>query len=76
MQKIPEVGKFDSENEISCLRWINFNGRRKDCVFCKTDTEYAGITVYRHRINMYKKDSDIELNWTEYDTFSKIKAMF
>ena len=46
MQQLPEVGKFDSENEISCLRWIIFNGRRKVCVFCKTDTDSVGITVY------------------------------
>ena len=27
MQQLPEVRKLDSENEISCLRWIIFNGR-------------------------------------------------
>ena len=39
MQQLPGVGKFDSENEISCLRWIIFNGRRKICVFYKSDTD-------------------------------------
>ena len=33
MQQLSEVGKFDSENEISCLRRIIFNGRQKICVF-------------------------------------------
>ena len=73
MQQLPEVGKFDSENEISCLRWIIFNGRRKVCVFCKTDTDYAGITVYRYRYNMFMKDSDIELKATEYNTLLQKK---
>ena len=67
MQQLPEVRKFDSENEISCLRWIIFNGRKK-FVFCKTDTDYVGITEYRYRNNMYMKDSDIELKATEYNT--------
>ena len=56
IQQLPGVGKFDSENEISRLRWIIFNGRRIICVFCKTDTEYVGITVYRYRNNMYTID--------------------
>ena len=73
MQQLPEVGKFDSENEISCLRWIIFNGRRKICVFYKGDTDYVGITVYRYRKNMYMKDSDIELKSTEYSTLLEKK---
>ena len=76
MQQLPEVGKFDCENEIFCLRWIIFNGRRKVCVFCKTDTDYVGITVYRYRNNMFIKDSDIELKATEYNTFAEEKVSF
>ena len=67
IQELPEVGKFDSENEISCLRWIIFNGRTKVCVFCKTDTVYVGIMVYRYHNNIYMTDSDIELKATEYN---------
>ena len=73
MQQIPEVGKFDSENEISCLRWIILNVRRKVCVFCKTDTDYGGFTVYRYRNNMFMKDSDIELKATEFNTILQKK---
>ena len=73
MQQLPEVGKFDSEYEISCLRWIIFNGRRKICVFYKSDTDYVAITVYRYRNNMYMKDSDIELKSTEYNTLLEKK---
>ena len=73
MQQLPEVGKFDSENEISCLRWIIFNWRRKSCVFHKSDTDYVGITVYRYRNNKYMKDSDIELKSTEYNTLLEKK---
>ena len=76
MQQLPKVGKFDSENEISCLRWIIFNGRRKVCLFCKTDTDYVGITVYRYRNNMYMKDSDIELKATEYNSLLQEKNIF
>ena len=52
MHYLPEVWKFDSENKIFWLRWIIFNGGKKVCVFCKTDTQYVGITVYRYRNNM------------------------
>ena len=76
MQQSPEVGKFESENEICCLRWIIFNGRRKLCVFCKTDTDYVGNTVYRYRKNMFMKDSDIELKATEYNTLLQKKKAF
>ena len=73
MQQLPEVGKFDSEDEIFSLRWIIFNGRRKICVFYKSDTDYVGITVYRYRNNMYMKDSDIELKSNEYNTLLEKK---
>ena len=73
MQQLPEVGYFDSEKELSCLSWIIFNGRIEVCVFCKTNTEYVGITVYRYHYNMYKKDSDIELKATEYNTILQKK---
>ena len=73
MQQLPEVGKFDSGNGISCLRWIIFNGRRKICVFYKTDTDYVGITVYQYRNNMYMKDSDIQLKSTENNTLMEKK---
>ena len=59
---------FNFEKATSRLRWITFNARRKVCVSCKTDTDYVGITVYRHRSNMYNKDSDIELKATGYNT--------
>ena len=73
MQQLPEVRKFDSENELSCLRWLIFNGNIKVCVFCKTNTDYVGITVYRYRYNMYTKDSDIEFKATENNTFLQKK---
>ena len=56
LQQLLEVGKLDSENEISCLSWISFDGRRKTCVFGKTDNDNVGITVYRYRGIMYMKD--------------------
>ena len=58
MQQFPEVGKFHSENEISCLKWIIFKGRRKNCVFYKTDTDYVSITVYRYKRFRYRAQSN------------------
>ena len=75
MQQLEEVKKFDSENKISCLRWINFNGRSKICVFCKTDTDYVGTTVYQYRNDMYMKDSDIELKATHYNALLQKKKV-
>ena len=77
MQQLPKVRKFDSENKISCLKWIIFNGRRKDCVFCKTGTDYVGITVYRYCNNMYIEGSDIELKGNrKQHTFAEEKVSF
>ena len=73
MQQLPEVGKFDSETEICCLRRNIFNRRSKICVFCKTDTNYVGITIFQYRKNMYLTDSDIELKATEYNTLLQKK---
>ena len=29
MQQLPEIEKMDSKNEISCLKWTIYDGRRK-----------------------------------------------
>ena len=73
MQQLPEVGKFDSGNENSCLRWIIFNGRRKSRVSYKIDTDYIAMTVYWYRNNMYMKNSDIKLEPTECNTLLQKK---
>ena len=47
MQQLPEIEKVDSKNEISCLKWKIYNGRRKVCKSFKTDMDKLNIVVYR-----------------------------
>ena len=67
MQQLPEIGKVDSKNEISCLKWRIYNGRRKVCISFKTDLDKLNNVVYRYRNNTYVKDTEMELKWTEYE---------
>ena len=67
MQQLPEIEKVDSKNELSCLKWTIYNGRRKICIVFKTDMDKLSIVVYRYRNNTYVKDSEMELKLTEYD---------
>ena len=32
VQQLPDIGKTDSKEEITCLKWTIYNGRRKVCV--------------------------------------------
>ena len=45
MQQLPDIEKTDSKEEISCLKWTIFNGRRKVCVNFQTDTDKLNIVV-------------------------------
>ena len=67
MQQLPEIEKVDSKNEISCLKWTIYNGRRKVCINFKTDLDKLNIVVYRYRNNTYVKDTEMELKMTEYE---------
>ena len=67
MQQLPEIEKVDSKNEISCLKWTIYNGRRKVCISFKTDLDKLNIVVYRYRNNTYVKDTEMELKMTEYE---------
>ena len=66
MQQLPEIEKVDSKNEISCLKWTIYNGRRKICISFKTDMNKLNVVVYRYRNNTYVKDTEMELKMTEY----------
>ena len=37
MQQLPEIEKVDSSNEISCLKWTLYIGRRKVCIGFESD---------------------------------------
>ena len=34
-QHLPDIEKFGSKDEISCLKWTIYNGRRKLCITFK-----------------------------------------
>ena len=65
-QQLPEIEKSDSRDEISCLKWTIYNGRRKVCINFQTDTDKVNIVVYRHRNSTYLKDTEMDLKLTEY----------
>ena len=65
MQQLPDIEKTDSKKELSCLKWTIYNGRRKVCVNCQTDTDNLNFVVYRYRNNLYLKDNEVDLKLTE-----------
>ena len=68
MQQLPDIKKTDSKEEISCLKWTIYNGRRKVCVNFQTDTDELNIVVYRYRNNLYLKDNEVDLKLTEFQS--------
>ena len=67
MQQLPEIEKVDLKNEISCLKWTIYNGRRKVCISFKTDMDNLNIVVYCYQNKRYVKDTEMELKLTEYE---------
>ena len=65
MQQLPDIEKTDSKEEVSCLEWTIYNGRRKVCVNFQTDTDKLNIVVYRYRNNLYLKDKELDLKLSE-----------
>ena len=68
MQQLQEIEKIDSKEEISCLKWTIYNGRRKVYVNFQTDTDKLNVVVYRYRNNLYLKDNEVDLKLTEYQS--------
>ena len=68
-QQLPDIEKADSKDEISCLKWTIYNGRRKVCINFQTDTDKVNIFVYRYRNSRYLKDFEKVLKLTEYKIF-------
>ena len=71
-QQLPYIEKADSKDELSCLKWTTYNGRRKLCINFQTGTDKVNIVVYRYRNNTYLKDTEMDLKLTEY---KKLLAM-
>ena len=65
-QQFPDIEKFDSKDEIFCLKWTTYDGRRKIGINFQTDADKLNIVVYRYRNNTYLKDTEMELKLTEY----------
>ena len=65
-QQLPDFEKVDSKDEIFCLKWTTYNGRRKVCINFQTDADKVNIVVYRYRNNTGLKDTEMELKLTEY----------
>ena len=65
-QQMPDIENTDSKNEISCLKWTIYNGRRKVCINFRTDTDKVNIVVYRYGNNTYLKDTEMDLKLTKY----------
>ena len=68
-QQLPDIENVDSKDEISCLKWTIFNGRRKVCINFQTDADTLNIVVYRYRNNTYLKDTEMDLKLIEYKIF-------
>ena len=67
MHWLPEIQKVDSKNEITCIKWTIYNGRRKVRISCKTDMDKLNIVVCGYRNNTYVKDTRMELKLAEYE---------
>ena len=68
MQQLPDIEKTDSKEEISCLKWTIYIGRRKVCVNFQADTDKLNILVYGYWNNLYLKDKEVDLKMTEYQS--------
>ena len=66
-QQLPDIENTDSKDEISCLKWTFYIGRRKVYINFQTDTDKVNIVVYRYRNYTYLKDNELELKLTEYE---------
>ena len=44
-QQLPDTEKVDSKDEITCLKWARYNGRRKVCINFQTDTDKAAHCI-------------------------------
>ena len=71
-QQLPDIEKVVSKDEISCFKWASYNDRRKVCINFQTDIDKVNNVVYCYRNNTYLKDTEQDLELTEY---KKLLAM-
>ena len=60
LQQLPELEQC--EDEISCLKWTIYNGRRKICIGFQTDTDKVDIVVYRNKMNLKRWNCYLKRN--------------
>ena len=65
-QQLPDIEEIASRDEIFCLKWTIYNGRRKLCINFQTDTDKVNIFVYRYRNNTYLNGDQMDIKLTEY----------
>ena len=63
-RQLPDIQKVDSKDEISCLKWTTYNGRRKVRIKFQTDADKVNIVAYRYRNNTYRNDTEMNLKLT------------
>ena len=73
-QQLPDIEKSYSKDEIPCLKWTIYNGRRKVCINFQTDADKVNIVVYRYRNNRYLKGTERDLKLS--DTKSCLLSAF
>ena len=69
-QQLPDIEKSDSRDEIACLKWKNYNGKRKVCINFQNETDKVNIVVYRYQNSTYLKDTEMVLKLNEYKKLS------
>ena len=73
---MPDIEKVDSKDVISCLKWTIYNGGSKICINFQTDADKVNIVVYHYRNNTYLKDTEMELDLTEYEKLLAKRVYF
>ena len=62
---MPNIEKIDSIDDISCLKWTIYKGRRKIFTNFQTDTDKVNFVLYGSRNNTYVNGTEKDLKLTE-----------
>ena len=66
MQQLSHLEKSDCKEEIFCLKWTFYNGRRKVCLNFKIDTNKLTNVLNPHRNSLYIKENKVDFKLTEH----------
>ena len=76
MRQLADIEQTDSKEEIPCLKWTIYFGRRKVGVNFQTDADKLNIVVYPYRNSLYLNDREIGLKLTEYRSLLAKRVYF